>query len=152
VHLSEVLLRHNDKAFDDVVVGFCLEVLSEANQSFAFTGPLQAMFCESVLGHGRSLPPPDTLHDVMGGRDWQSYSREDKLDCCERLTYTQPVNLLLEQLDPHLAHELEAELNRLDGAQGLANALLSGYMDSESGGSRSREQDPALPIHRLVNQ
>jgi len=88
---------------------------------------------------------------MMGGRNWQSYSREDKLDCCERLTYAQPVNLLLERLDTHLAHELEADLCRLDGTQGLSNALLMSYKGSESEGSGSRERDAAVPINRLVN-
>lgn len=150
VHLGEVLLRFNDESFDDAVVGFCLEALSEAYPGFAYTGPLEAMFCESVLAQGLSLPSRNTDSD-MGGRNWQSYSREDKLDCCERLTYAQPVNLLRERLDPHLAHELEADLGRVNSTEGLADALLKSYKASESEGSGSRERDAAVPINRLVN-
>lgn len=45
----------------------------------------------------------------MGGRSWQSYSREDKLACAERLTYAQPVDMLAEAIDPSLPETFKAE-------------------------------------------
>jgi hypothetical protein len=65
------------------------------------------MFCESVLSCGYSLP--EDAEKMMGGRSWQSFSREDKLDCCERLTYAQPVVLLVERLDPEISSNFEDE-------------------------------------------
>jgi len=47
----------------------------------------------------------------MGGRSWQSFSREDKLDCCERLTYAQPVDVLVERLDPNISRVFEEQWN-----------------------------------------
>jgi len=70
-------------------------------------GPLQAMFCESVLAYGYKLP--SNAEQLMGGRSWQSYSREDKLQCCERLTYAQPVDVLVEVLDPDISRVFEEE-------------------------------------------
>lgn len=70
-------------------------------------GPMQAMFCESVLSCGYKLPA--NVEKLMGGRTWQSYSREDKLECCERLTYAQPVDILVERLDPDMAKVFEEE-------------------------------------------
>lgn len=88
---------------------FCLETLSEAFPAFGYISTLQAMFCELVLANGLSLPPKDTLLELMGGRSWYSFSREDKLNCCERLTYVQPVDLLRERLDSNVANDFERE-------------------------------------------
>ena len=109
VHLADVMVRHGEKDFGNGIINFCLETLAEAAPGFAFVETLQVMFCERVLGCGLALPPPAVLSEVMGMRSWNSFSREDKLDCCERLTYAQPVDLLTERLDPNLASDFEEE-------------------------------------------
>jgi hypothetical protein len=107
VHLCDVLLRYGNKAESEEVIRLCLETLTEALPGFSCIGPLQAMFCESVLSTGYTLPPD--VEKMMGGRRWQSFSREDKLDCCERLTYAQPVDLLAERLDSEISSNFEDE-------------------------------------------
>jgi hypothetical protein len=157
VHLADVMVRHGEKDFANDVIIFCLETLAEAAPGFAFVGTLQAMFCETVLACGLELPPQAILSELMGGRSWNSFSREDKLDCCERLTYTQPVDLLTERLDPNLASDFEEEWRGFGGAQGDqvvhssgASGPSAGASDdqksaSESSGSRS------IRIQRLMN-
>jgi hypothetical protein len=108
LHLSDLILRQ-DKSGVDSTIQFCLGMLSESLPGFPMVGPLQAMFCESVISCGYKLPA--NVEKLMGGRKWQSYSREDKLECCERLTYAQPVDLLVETLDPEISRVFEEEWN-----------------------------------------
>ena len=117
VHLTDVLLRYGEKFLENAVIKFCLETLSEALPGFAFIGTLQAMFCELVMANGSSLPPQATLLELMGGRSWYSFSREEKLNCCERLTYAQPVDLLRERLDSNVANDFEREWESFIKAQ-----------------------------------
>jgi hypothetical protein len=107
VHLCDIMLRHGPKSDVDWVIRFCLETLGEGLPGFPCAGPLQAMFCESVLGCGHQLP--NDVGKLMGGKSWQSFSREDKLDCCERLTYAQPCDMLVEKLDPKINSNFEEE-------------------------------------------
>lgn len=151
------MVRHGEKNLDNDVINFCLETLAEAAPGFAFVGTLQAMFCETVLACSLALPPPDMLSELMGKRSWNSFSREDKLDCCERLTYAQPVNLLTERLDPNLASDFEHEWRTFSDAQvgylvhssGASNPSASASNDqqstNESSGNRS------IRIQRLMN-
>jgi hypothetical protein len=157
VHLADVMVRHGEKNFDNDVINFCLETLAEASPGFAFVGTLQAMFCETVLACSLTLPPPAVLSELMGWRSWNSFSREDKLDCCERLTYAQPLDLLTERLDPNLASDFEQEWRAFSEAQGDQMVHSSGVSRpsagvfddqksaSESSGSRS------IRIQRLMN-
>jgi hypothetical protein len=100
-------MRYGAKPKVEQVVRECLETLSEALPGFPCVGPLQAMFCESVLSCGYDLPMD--VDQIMGGRSWKSFSREEKLDCCERLTYAQPVDMLAERLDPSIPSNFEDE-------------------------------------------
>jgi hypothetical protein len=111
-----VVVRYGEKDSGNCV-NFCLETLAEAAPGFAFVGTLQAMFCERVLACGLTLPPTAVLSEVMSKRGWNSFSREDKLDCCERLTYAQPVDLLTERLDPNLASDFEEEWKAFNEAK-----------------------------------
>jgi hypothetical protein len=108
LHLSDLILRQSKTDVEPTIL-FCLEMLSESLPGFPMVGPMQAMFCESVLSCRYKLPA--NVEKLMGGRTWQSYSREDKLECCDRLTYAQPVDLLVETLDPAIARVFEDEWN-----------------------------------------
>lgn len=157
VHLADTLVRHTDHNVEKVVIQFCLETLSEANPGFPYIGVLQAMFCESIMGRGLSLPPQTTLVELMGGRSRHSFSREDKLDCCERLTYSQPVDLLVERLDPNLADDFERGWKNLNEAHGGFSRPL-GSASSLAAGASSEQQkadeasgNATMRIQRLVN-
>jgi hypothetical protein len=124
-----VLLRHGPKSEADSVIKFCLETLSEALPGFPFVGPLQAMFCESVLSYGHAIP--SNAETLMGGRRWQSFTREEKLDCCERLSYAQPTDFLVERLDPKIGVRFEAEWKSFIESHGTDNATMASTGDSE---------------------
>ncbi|RDI78713.1 hypothetical protein Vi05172_g11297 [Venturia inaequalis] len=106
LHLSDLILRQGKQGVEATIL-FCFEMLSESLPGFPMVGPMQAMFCESVLSCGYKLPA--NVEKLMDGRTWQSYSREDKLECCQRLTYAQPVDMLVERLDPDIAQVFEDE-------------------------------------------
>lgn len=150
VHLADALLRYVDQGVENAVIQFCLETLSEAKPGFAYIGALQAMFCESVLGQGLSLPPQATLLQLMGGRSRHGFSREEKLDCCERLTYSQPVDLLVERLDPNLANDFERELRNI-GAQGVSSRPSGGAASSDEQDASETSGNRGIRIQRLVN-
>jgi len=86
----------------------------------------------------------------MGGRSWQSYSREDKLECCERLTYAQPVDLLVERLDPDFATTFEKEWTKSINRHGSEPeeeevALGNGSTDDDGDG-----EDKESPVSRSL--
>lgn len=99
VHLCDTLIRQRVNAQE--AVEFCLEMLHEALAGFPFIGPLQAMFCQEAKEYGLALP--ENLEELMNGR--VTYSTEDMLDTCERITYVQPVDMLVERIDPSMAEE-----------------------------------------------
>lgn len=144
------MVRYSEQHPDESLAIFCLETLSEANGGFAYIGALQAMFCETVVDSGMALPPRERVLEMMGGRNRHSFSREEKLDCCERLTYAQPVDLLVERLDPHLADEFDQEWRSFSrhsfgGASDPSTSASSDQTATENPPSRG------LRIQRLVN-
>lgn len=148
VHVCDVLLRH-DRANSDHAIRFCLQNLGVALPGFPVVGPLQAMFCESVLSSGHELPK--NVDEMMGGRTWQSYTREDRLGCSERLTYAQPVDLLAEAIDVDFGETFRTEWNKFIETQG--NEMMSdgeGHQRSESS-SVGADSMRAMHINSLMN-
>lgn len=154
VHLADVILRQ-DRQNADQVIYFTLHQLGEAQPGFPVVGPLQAMFCETVLACRLQLPKD--IETLMGGRSWQSYSREDKLGCSERLTYTQPVDRLAEMIDESVPKTFEKEWDgfiktrrerlHIDGA-------MEGHLsdDSTSPTSGRRPSDVrVMDINSIIN-
>jgi hypothetical protein len=118
---------------------FCLDSLREALPGFAYLGPLAAMFCESATANGHALPTE--VNRYLGGRSWQSFSREEKLDCCDRLTYVQPIQMLVERLDPGIGSAFEDDWKSFVEAHGGDGPSSSGAMS----------MDGAMHIHTLMN-
>jgi hypothetical protein len=112
------------------------------------------MFCDSVISCNQPLPKDVVV--LMGGRTWQSYSREDRLGCCERLTYAQPVDKLAKSIDESLPETFKEEWDQFIESYGreeldelearrLSNASGSGTAERHSSHQRS------LDINSLVN-
>jgi hypothetical protein len=154
VHLADVILRQ-DRLNANKVVHFCLQQLGEALPGFPVVGPLQAMFCESVLACGLLLPKDIQL--LMGGRTWQSYSRDDKLGCSERLTYAQPVDLLAEAIDPSLPESFKSEWDEFIESYGEQNSTVPEERELSNASSISSMERRAsdvrlMDINSLVNR
>ena len=153
VHLADIILRQ-DRSNADPIIHFTLQQLGEALPGFPVVGALQAMFCETVLACGLHLPKDVEI--LMGGRSWQSYSREDKLGCSERLTYAQPVDRLAETIDDSFAVTFEKEWEefvkgderpRIDSA-----GNKSGSEESVSSAFGQRPSDVrAMDINSIMN-
>jgi hypothetical protein len=149
IHLSDTLLREA-KPKGPEVIQFGLEALREALPGFLFVGPLQAMFCQAAQECGYSLP--HNVDELMGGR--MQYGPEEFLDTCERMSYTQPVDLLLDRLDPSVTENFdEAWTAFIDGRE-------AGERPSSAASGRGSEGQPspqgspgnrALQIQELVN-
>jgi hypothetical protein len=153
VHLTDIIIRQ-DRVNADRVIHFCLQQLGDALPSFPFIGALQAMFCETVLACRMELPKDVEI--LMGGRSWQSYSREDKLGCSERLTYAQPVDRLAGMIGDSLAETFERDWNQVMEEQGKkqAEGVMERNSSSESAASLSgrRLSDVrAMDINSIMN-
>ncbi|KAF2805632.1 uncharacterized protein BDZ99DRAFT_524592 [Mytilinidion resinicola] len=106
VHICDALVRFDTPEIDKPeLVEFCLKGLHEASPSFSFVGPLQFMFLQTVREQG--VATPANLHELMDGRT--HYGPEDLLDACERVTYVQPIEILLQRFDPGISADFEPE-------------------------------------------
>jgi hypothetical protein len=152
VHLADVILR-GDRQAADKVIHFTLQQLGEALPGFPFAGVLQAMFCETVLACRLELPK--NVDILMGGRSWQSYTREDKLGCSERLTYAQPVDRLAEAIDDSVHLTFEKDWKAFIETQArpqLPSAEQRNSDESVSSSSGGRTSDArAMDISSIIN-
>ncbi|KAK5015676.1 hypothetical protein LTR60_002761 [Cryomyces antarcticus] len=153
VHLCEALLRSrpaNAECYEAIT--FCLEMLREALPGFLFLGPMQAMFCQTVVDNGFLLPK--NVHELMGGRT--HYGPEDLLDACERTTFTQPIDMLLDRLDPTIENNFEDEWKQFIeqyGASTSDNDTATQRSRSSSGSTNlgSPRSARSMHINALVN-
>jgi len=85
---------------------FCLEALKGIQPGFAFAGPMASMFRQTVSDLNLPLPPSV---DALMSKEADDYGPEDLLDACERMTYVQPVDMLLGRIDRSIADMFEEE-------------------------------------------
>jgi len=143
IHLSTTLTSSENPDVDKTI-SFCLETLHEALPGFSLVGPLQAMYCRAVTERGFSLP--DDLPELMDGSI--DYDPEELLDACERMTYQQPTDMLMERLHPRLAQDFMGEWQRLIESRGGAeDVAMSDSPPSVEAGSPGKTMD----IQSLVN-
>jgi hypothetical protein len=98
---------------------------------------------------------PKDVQLLMGGRSWQSYSREDKLGCAERLTYAQPVDRLADMIEESLPETFEKEWNQAMKKQGKqpSESVMERNSSSESAASLERRSSDvrAMDIYSIMN-
>ncbi|KAF2835215.1 hypothetical protein M501DRAFT_1019993 [Patellaria atrata CBS 101060] len=148
VHLCETILAigNERRGEREAVIRLCLESLGEALEGFHFVGALQAMFCQTV--EDLNLELPENLSELMRGRT--EYGPEELLDACERVTYAQPVDILLGRLDASISEQLEHNWQRFIENRGSG----SGAEELEDSLMRSQESSPArasVEIQQLLN-
>ncbi|KAJ9641095.1 hypothetical protein H2199_005763 [Coniosporium tulheliwenetii] len=149
VHVCDTLILQRLNSQN--AVEFCLELLHEALAGFLFIGPLQAMFCQTVKEHGLALP--DNLEELMNGQT--TYSMEEMLDTCERITYAQPVDMLVERIDLSIAEEFEGAWQRFIESHGGTKKEMADIVDDPDEESRRASQGSStsrsMQIGSLVN-
>lgn len=110
LHFCDTLLRFALSEVDGTeIVHFCLEALKESADGrggAAVCGPLQEMFRRCAVECGVKLP--DNLDDLMGS---EQYGPDQLLDACTRLTYAQPVDQIVANIDEDLARTFAEEWN-----------------------------------------
>ncbi|OJD37507.1 transcription factor cys6 [Diplodia corticola] len=161
VHICETLLRAGRD--QERAVRFALEATHESLAGFAYVGPLQFMFCQTADEQRVELP--ENARQLMGGRT--GYGPEEMLDACERMTFTQPSQMLRHRMDRNLGIEFEREwkqaipvevhgaagTNQWVGAAtgsrdaGLMAQRSESTSSSASGGSSAR----SMQINSVVN-
>ncbi|TKA77910.1 hypothetical protein B0A49_04301 [Cryomyces minteri] len=152
VHLSESFIRTcADNSECQQLILFCLEMLRDVLPGFLFVGPIQAMFCQTVLDFGCLLPK--NVSELMGGRT--HYAPEEMLDACGTTTCTQPVDVLLDLLDPSIAQNFEVEWKKfIEGCDALI-VDEGGAPNKSSSEELSRGESPpsnrSMQINALIN-
>lgn len=110
LHLGDALIRHSpNEPAASKVVSFCMDVLQQARAGFTIYGPLQELFRRAAVEYGVNLP--GDIDELMEPR--QIYDTDDILDACTRLSYTQPLDQILDNIDRSVASEWESQLDQL---------------------------------------
>ncbi|MCJ1320984.1 hypothetical protein MMC15_006325 [Xylographa vitiligo] len=138
LHVCDVLVRFSpSQPSSSDVVQFCLENLRETADGrggFAICGPLQEMFRRTAEICG--APIPEDLENIMGSG--VEYTTEDFLNACTRLSYKQPVENIILNMDRHITIDFAHEWKELIDTSG----------DSSTGPS---ERVKSMRIDNLLN-
>lgn len=125
LHFGDALLRFALSEVDGKeIVQFCLETLKESADGcggFAVCGPLQEMFRRCAVECG--APMPDNLHDLLSS---EQYGPDKLLDACTRLSYTQPIDQIVSNIDGEFANTFADEWRKFVEGPGDDESMLSG--------------------------
>ncbi|KAF2091466.1 hypothetical protein K490DRAFT_60906 [Saccharata proteae CBS 121410] len=146
VHICDIIIRsgHTLNEHQQRAMTFALESTHDALSAFKFVGPLQYVFCQTLEEEGLVLP--DNVRELMGGRI--SYSLEEMLDSCERVTYRQPVDMLLERLDISLGEDFGQEWQQFIEDHGAAGMVETDIEMQTSSGDATPAEASGLPERR----
>lgn len=127
VYLGDALIRYSPSdPLAPKVVAFCLEVLHDNRPGFAICGPLQELFRRSAVTCRVALP--STLRELM--KPNQHCGVDDILDACTRISYRQPIEQIVQHIDPSIAEDWDEEWRRIFGPL-ESNRPLQGRADNE---------------------
>ena len=142
VQLCDAVIRYDGAGDTSLhIIRFCFRALNDAKSSYPVAGPLAQMFRSSLKEY--NLDIPDDLRSLIDGMG--SYSPDELLNTCTRVTYRQPIAQILANMQEDTAEEFIRDWQRqlsqgiLSGARSRANSALS------SGGKR-------VDIDSLLNQ
>ena len=106
VQLCDALLSYSPQAPPaSETIEFCLRALQQTNAGSALCGPLQALFVQRVAECG--IPIPKDLEELVDSVD--EYTVDDILDCCTRLSYTEPLDQIVRYIDPVVSKDWNEE-------------------------------------------
>lgn len=112
LHTCDILIRFSPTQPSATgVVENCLLWLKEAADGkggFPVCGPLQEMFRRSAIECQVRLP--DNIYELMG--DDTNYTSEMLLDACTRLSYRQPVDRVVANMEATIADNFPEELGK----------------------------------------
>jgi len=150
VHICDTLVRLGPAEINKPeLVRFCLRGLHEALPYFSFVGPLQYMFLQAAGEQGVVIAKD--IPELMGGRT--QYGPEELLDACERVTYSQPIEILLQRFDPSIAADFEHEWHEFIEAHGGSDDMGEGDNQDLHGMALSLQQagGRSMEIGSFVN-
>ncbi|MCJ1388678.1 hypothetical protein MMC18_001527 [Xylographa bjoerkii] len=112
-----------------------LQETADGRGGFAICGPLQEMFRRTAESCG--APMPNDLEDIMGPRT--EYTTEDLLNACTRLSYKQPVDNIILNMDRNITIDFAHEWKELIDT-------------SEASSTGSSERAKSMRIDDLLNE
>lgn len=138
VHICDALVRcdSGDESTPEVT-RFCLETLEDARISYALAGPLQRMFCLAIAEYGVALS--DDLTQLA--KSVSHFGPEDMLEACTRITYRQPSNQILSNLEPGIARDFSY----------IRKHMADGYPPEAEGEDASSGKKLRMQIKSLLN-
>ena len=138
LHVCDVLVRFSpSQPSSSDVVQFCLENLRETADGrggFDVCGPLQEMFRRTAECCG--APMPEDIEAIMGSGT--EYTTEDFFNACTRLSYKQPVDNIILNMDRNITLDFAHEWKELIDT-------------SEASSSGSSERTKSMRIDDLLN-
>ncbi|KAI9840366.1 MAG: hypothetical protein M1837_001667 [Sclerophora amabilis] len=116
VHLCDCLVRLGTSSQAEDAAWFCMKSLTESRAGHAVCGPLQELFRNTVIQNGIHLPESSDHPVPMA----TSFTLDQILDACTRLTYAQPIEQIQRRLSPTLTEDWNQE-----------SVILNGNLDRE---------------------
>ena len=124
LHFGDALFRFALSEVDGKeIVEFCLDALKESADGrggFAVCGPLQEMFRRCAVECG--VPMPDNLDDLLSK---EQFGPDKLLDACTRLSYTQPIDQIVSNIDEEFAKTFAAEWRKFVEGPGDEESVSS---------------------------
>jgi hypothetical protein len=106
LHLGDTIMScapHDPPARE--TLKFCLETLQQARAGFPLCGPLQFLFRQRAEECGVRIP--EQLKELT--ESFSSYAMDDILDACTRLTYAEPLDQIVDNIDTNIAKDWSGE-------------------------------------------
>lgn len=106
LHLGDAIISYSpqDPPARETVK-FCFQTLQQARAGFPLCGPLQLLFRQRAEECGVQIP--EQLGELM--ESFSSYTMDDILDACTRLTYVEPLDQVIGHIDPAIAKDWSGE-------------------------------------------
>ena len=137
LHLGDVLIRYSpSEPYAPEVVKFCLETLQANRPGFAICGPLQELFRKTAVECRVQLP--GNVRELM--KPAQNYGIDEILNACARISYTQPTEQIVRNIDNAIADNWDENWRE-----------IIGQLDATPAQQSSNDNGGVMHINWLLN-
>ncbi|KAI9750970.1 MAG: hypothetical protein M4579_006230 [Chaenotheca gracillima] len=147
VHICDCLVRFGTRSEAEDAASFCMRALDESGPSHGVCGPLQELFRHMVVQSGIELAVPAT----DAASNTTSFTLDEIMDACTRLTYAQPVEQVRRRLSPEFIEKWNEESMQLNSPTDVTLADEQRRRSTASA-EMERERERSMGISSILNQ